>query len=100
MKATVQDATAPQPQRTRSSGSDDRNGAMRAPFRQRANRMKYSSPCIVRPKSIWAAPGIKDNATVRNRNAADYSKSNREYKDESERSALRGKLWRREPGAP
>jgi hypothetical protein len=82
-KATSQNAAAPQPQRIRSSGSEDRKGAMRAPFRQKANRRKYSSPCVVRPRSIWAAPGIKDSATVRNRNGADYSKSTREYKEDS-----------------
>jgi hypothetical protein len=47
---------------------------MNAPLRQTANRRKYRSPCIVRPRSIWAAPGIRESATIRIRNGRDYSK--------------------------
>src|SRR5258706_7673891 len=71
--AMNQRTAEPAAQRMRRSGSDDRKGAMRAPLRQTAKRRKDSSPWSVRPKSIWAAPGISERATIRIRNGADYS---------------------------
>jgi hypothetical protein len=52
-------------------------------LRLTANSRNSSSPTIVRPRSIWAAPGIKERVTVRIRNGADYSKSPGEYKEET-----------------
>src|SRR6185436_3538280 len=74
MNAITQRTPAPTAQRSRRSGSEERKGAMNAPLRQTANKRKYRSPCIVRPRSIWAAPGIRESATIRIRNGGDYSK--------------------------